>query len=444
MAAPPGLFAGVLFGFSLLLCAAGEVVFEERFDDGWESRWIQSDWRKNDGMSGKFVHTAGKWYGDDDDKGIQTTTDSRFFAISAKIPEFSNKGKTLVFQYQVKHEQKIECGGGYVKLMSGKVNQKSFSGDTPYTIMFGPDICGSQTKKVHAIIWYKGKNYEMKKTVECETDQLSHVYTLIIKPDSTYSILVDNKVKESGSLNKDWDLLPPKKIKDPSAKKPEDWEDKEFIPDPEDKKPEGYDLILKEIPDPDAKKPEDWDEEADGEWEAPLIPNPEYDGPWKQKEIKNPHYKGKWKAPLIDNPEFEEDPDMYVLPPLNYIGMELWQVKAGSVFDNFLLTDDPEYAKQFAEDTWGKIKEGEKEMFEEIDNKKREGEKRQAEANRANMDYRSRSTDRYRDRVADYRKRREINRIDNRRRASYPKVEDPIEEKDDYDEDDDEEDHEEL
>lgn len=85
--------------------------------------------------------------------------------------------------------------------------------------MFGPDICGSQTKKTHAIIWYKGKNYEMKKTVECETDQLSHVYTFIINPDSTYSILVDNKVKESGSLYKDWDLLPPKKIKDPSAKK---------------------------------------------------------------------------------------------------------------------------------------------------------------------------------------------------------------------------------
>lgn len=33
------------------------------------------------------------------------------------------------------------------------------------------------------------------------------------------------------------------------------------------------------------------------------------------------------------------------------------QVKAGSVFDNILITDDPEYAKQFAEETWGKIKE---------------------------------------------------------------------------------------
>lgn len=30
------------------------------------------------------------------------------------------------------------------------------------------------------------------------------------------------------------------------------------------------------IPDPDAKKPDDWDEEMDGEWEPPMIPNPEY------------------------------------------------------------------------------------------------------------------------------------------------------------------------
>lgn len=30
------------------------------------------------------------------------------------------------------------------------------------------------------------------------------------------------------------------------------------------------------IPDPDAKIPEDWDVDMDGEWEPPMIPNPEY------------------------------------------------------------------------------------------------------------------------------------------------------------------------
>lgn len=42
--------------------------------------------------------------------------DARFYALSAKFPEaFSNEGKTLVVQFTVKHEQSIDCGGGYVK-----------------------------------------------------------------------------------------------------------------------------------------------------------------------------------------------------------------------------------------------------------------------------------------------------------------------------------------
>ena len=32
------------------------------------------------------------------------------------------------------------------------------------------------------------------------------------------------------------------------------------------------------IADPDATQPEDWDEDMDGEWEPPMIPNPDYNG----------------------------------------------------------------------------------------------------------------------------------------------------------------------
>ena len=53
-------------------------------------------------------------------------------AISAKISEFNNKNRTLVLQYSIKLEQDIECGGGYIKLLSGFVNQNKFGGDTPY------------------------------------------------------------------------------------------------------------------------------------------------------------------------------------------------------------------------------------------------------------------------------------------------------------------------
>ncbi|KAG6702335.1 hypothetical protein I3842_07G029500 [Carya illinoinensis] len=316
---------------SLLAIASAKVYFEERFNDGWESRWVKSDWKKDENVAGEWNFTAGKWHGDPNDKGIQTSEDYRFYAISAEFPEFSNKDTTLVFQFSVKHEQKLDCGGGYMKLLSGEIDQKKFGGDTPYSIMFGPDICGYSTKKVHAILHYKETNHLIKKDVPCETDQLSHVYTFILKPDATYSILIDNVEKQSGSLYSDWSILPPKKIKDPAAKKPEDWDDKEYIPDPEDKKPE---------------------------------------------KIKNPNYQGKWKAPMIDNPEFKDDPYIYVYPSLKYVGIELWQVKSGTLFDNVLITDDPEYAKQLAEETWGKHKDAEKAAFDEAEKKTEEEEEK--------------------------------------------------------------------
>lgn len=34
---------------------------------------------------GAFKHTAGKWYADEDDKGIQTGEDARFYGLSAKL-----------------------------------------------------------------------------------------------------------------------------------------------------------------------------------------------------------------------------------------------------------------------------------------------------------------------------------------------------------------------
>lgn len=149
--------------------------------------------------------------------------------------------------------QKIDCGGGYIKLLPSGLDQSKFGGESPYSIMFGPDICGTSTKKVHVIFTYKGKNLLTKKNIPCESDQLTHVYTLIVHPDNTYEVRIDGTKKESGSLFEDWDFLAPKMIKDPNAKKPEDWVDAETIADPTDVKPADWDSIPKQIPDPDAE-----------------------------------------------------------------------------------------------------------------------------------------------------------------------------------------------
>jgi len=349
---------------ALVGAASAAVFFEEKFDDGaaWEKRWVKSSWKVKDGTAGDWTLTPGKWFGDAKaDAGIQTGPDARFFAIGAPFKKpVDTDGKTLVLQFSVKHEQKLDCGGGYIKLLPKSSKLEDFGGDTPYSIMFGPDICGFSTKKVHVILTKGDKNHLTKKDIPCETDELTHVYTLVLKPDNSYEVLVDLASKHNGTLYEDFDILPAKTIKDPKAVKPEDWDERATIPDETDVKPEGYDDIPAKIVDADAKKPEDWDDEEDGTWEAPMISNPEYKGPWKQKTIPNPAYKGIWVAPDIPNPEFKDDPKMYAFKDLGAVGIELWQVKAGSLFDNVLVTDDLAYAKKLATDTWGKSKDAEK------------------------------------------------------------------------------------
>merc|ERR1712164_81726 len=256
-----------------------------------------------------------------------------------------------------------------------------FNGDSKYNIMFGPDICGGSTKKTYVIFNYKEKNLDKKTEVRAESDTLSHLYTLIVKPDNTYEVQIDMNKVDSGSLSEGWAFLEPKQIRDPDEKKPSDWVDEAEIDDPADKKPEGYDAIPAKIADPKAKKPDDWDDESDGTWEAPQIDNPEFKGPWKAKRIKNPAYKGVWEAKLIPNPKYVPDDNLYKYANFGSVGIDVWQVKSGTIFDNILITDDVDYAKQHAEKTWKAQKDGEKAMKEKADEERRKAdeEKRKKE-----------------------------------------------------------------
>jgi len=371
----------ILLLLAIVSVAHCAVYFKETFED--LSAWVNSKSKGAD--AGVLKLTAGKFYGDaQKDQGMQTSQDAKFYQTSAKMEKaFSNAGKTLVLQFSVKHEQSIDCGGGYIKLFPSTLDGESMNGDSPYHVMFGPDICGPGTKKVHVIFTYKEKNHLIKKDIRCKDDELTHLYTLILNADNTYEVRIDGKKEESGDLESDWDMLAPKKIKDPQAKKPDDWVDSAKMDDPDDKKPEDWEKP-ELIPDTDAKKPEDWDEEEDGEWEAPMINNPEYKGEWKPKQIDNPAYKGEWVHPEIDNPEYTADPNLYKFDDIGAVGFEIWQVKSGTIFDNIIVTDDVAEAEAFAKETFEATKDGEKKMKDKIDEEERkkqeeEDKKRAAE-----------------------------------------------------------------
>merc|ERR1712032_199218 len=203
----------------------------------------------------------------------------------------------------------------------------------------------------------------------------SHLYRMILKPDNTARVEIDEEKVYEGSIKEDWEVLKPKEIADPADKKPEDWSDDSMIDDPEDKKPDDW-VEEKRIVDTDAKKPDDWDDEEDGEWEAPMKDNADYKGDWHVKRISNPAYKGIWEAKKIANPEYVDDNNVYKFADFGFIGFDLWQVKAGTIFDNVIVTDDVAEADKFAK-KWKELSEAENaKKKEEEDAKKAEDDKK--------------------------------------------------------------------
>jgi calnexin len=312
-------------------------------------------------------------------------------------------GRLIAPRYEVKLQNGLECGGAYLKLLTESpegIQAQEFSDKTPYTVMFGPDKCGA-TNKVHFIFRHKNPvsgEYEEKHLTSAPSariSKLSTLYTLIVRPDQTFEIKINEEHVKSGSLLEDFDppVNPSEEIDDPEDKKPEDWVDTAKIPDPEATKPEDWDedapreILDAEaekpedwldnepelIPDPDAEKPDDWDDEEDGDWVAPTIANPKCVeasgcGEWIRPMTKNPAYKGKWSAPLMDNPAYKgpwsprripnpnhfHDASPSIFEPMAGIGFELWTMQNDILFDNIYIGHSEKDAAKFAKETWGK------------------------------------------------------------------------------------------
>merc|ERR1712038_4910 len=226
---------------------------------------------------------------------------------------------------------------------------------------------------------YDGKNVLKKSDLayKQEGEGTSHLYRMNLKPDNTVRVEIDEEKIYEGSLKEDWELLKPKEIPDPADKKPEDWVEDSMMNDPESKKPDDW-VEEKRIVDPAAKKPDDWDDEEDGDWEAPMIDNPDYKGEWSVKRISNPAYKGVWEQKKMANPDYKDDDNLYSYADFGFLGFDLWQVKGGTIFDNIILTDDKAEADSFAK-KWKELSEVEKSKKKEEDDAKKAEDKKDDE-----------------------------------------------------------------
>jgi len=62
----------------------------------------------------------------------------------------------------------VGCCISLCQVFPSTLDQTKMEGESPYNVMFGPDICGPGTKKVHVIFSYKGKNLLVKKDIRCK------------------------------------------------------------------------------------------------------------------------------------------------------------------------------------------------------------------------------------------------------------------------------------
>merc|ERR1712178_341779 len=89
---------------------------------------------------------------------------------------------------------------------------------------------------------------------------------------------------------------------------------------------------------------------------------------------------GVWEAKKIDNPEYVDDDAVYKYADFGFIGFDLWQVKAETIFDNIIITDDVAEADAFAA-KWKALTEVESaKKKEEDDKKKAEDDAKKADA----------------------------------------------------------------
>uniref|UniRef100_A0A2K5ECS5 Calreticulin-3 n=1 Tax=Aotus nancymaae TaxID=37293 RepID=A0A2K5ECS5_AOTNA len=317
-----------LWAIGMLRVALATVYFQEEFLDGesprgrWQNRWVQST---NDSRFGHFRVSSGKFYGHKEkDKGLQTTQNGRFYAISARFRPFSNKGKTLVIQYTVKHEQKMDCGGGYIKVFPADIDQKNLNEKSQYYIMFGPDICGFDVKKVHVILHFKNQYHENKKLIRCKVSGVvAHACSPSTLGGQGKWITLGQEFETS--LNN---------LKKAPRRRGE--------------------CLQCQLP----GRVSDWNGELDGDWQAAMLHKPPCQDGLKPKGID----RDIWLHHKMKNTNYLTQYDLSEFEDIGAIGLELWQVRSGTIFDNFLITDDEEYADNFGKATWGETKGPEREM----------------------------------------------------------------------------------
>jgi hypothetical protein len=163
------------------------VHFNETFHDNTNmDRWGSVDTYTSE--SSKFRLRSG---------GLQTLVDNSYYNLKANFAPFSNIGKVLTVTYMLKVMNPVSCNRDFLTIQSWP--------DMNILLQFGPDSCKEVYNIKTMIVDSDGIWYENKKTVDPQYQIDKKIkYSLNLYPNSTYSVAINDKSVQSGSLYTDF------------------------------------------------------------------------------------------------------------------------------------------------------------------------------------------------------------------------------------------------
>lgn len=366
---------------------ACEVLYWENFSDPfvWK-RWTRS----------RALGFEGLWANDlsyppsprRKERGMVITQKQKSHIVSTKLPApIYHMNETIVIQYEVRAQLIYHCFRALLRVHTTDFDPFKQTNSTHGTIEFGPVHNNKKTKALlNFYVNSEDDKHKIEKFIKVPFDEIPHLFTLIIRPDNTFEYMIDTMSFLNGTFTDSFKIpiVEPKMIDDPTDKKPENWEDNEFIPDLKAKKPVDWNESEPElipdprrssppigwyenepemIPDPKDKKPSEYSEFmfgpykprmiknpkcqiGCGKWVQPMIKNPKYKGKWTPPLIKNPKYKGEWKPRKIANPKYTHDYN-YSLPGITGFSFNIWSLYHDVLVTNLLVSHNETLIKRW-------------------------------------------------------------------------------------------------
>nr|AFZ78863.1 calreticulin family protein [Coptotermes formosanus] len=102
---------------------------------------------------------------------------------------------TFLLQYETRNNLLMTCNTQFITLFE-EFPGKSFSNQSKFFLEFGPEVCGKSLNHVR----FRIKNSQLRENILIPADDVTHQYTLIIRENGTFEIMIDTRSLFNGTF----------------------------------------------------------------------------------------------------------------------------------------------------------------------------------------------------------------------------------------------------